>query len=143
MIGKYLIASYKDGARGEAGQYDCWGMARAARVELYGRQLLDSRGGEYQHDPDGFTARYREQIAEMVEVETPEPGTVVAVLRKKFICTHVALVVHDINGTGMGLHILDINPGRGARLIPLFRFLEEHRFRTIKYYDDKNLPQQA
>lgn len=143
MIAKYLMASYRDGARGEDGEYDCWGMARAARVELYGRQLLDSRGGEYQHDPSGFTARYREQIAEMVEVEKPVPGAVVAVLKKKLICMHVALVVHDINGTGMGLHILDINPGRGARLIPLFRFLEEHKLRTLKYYDDKSLSQQA
>lgn len=143
MIAKYLMASYKDGARGEDGQYDCWGMARAARVELYGRQLLDSRGGEYQHDPAGFTARYREQIAEMVEVENPVPGAVVAVLKKQRICMHVALVAHDINGTGMGLHILDINPGRGARLIPLFRFLEEHKLRTIKYYDDKSLSQSA
>lgn len=143
MIAKYLMASYRDGARGEDGEYDCWGMARVARVELYGRQLLDSRGGEYQHDPVGFTARYREQIAEMVEVEKPMPGSVVAVLKKKKICTHVALVVHDINGTGMGLHILDINPGRGARLIPLFRFLEENKLRTIKYYDDKSLSQQA
>lgn len=143
MIAKYLMASYRDGARGEGGEYDCWGMARAARVELYGRQLLDSRGGEYQHDPAGFTARYREQIAEMVEVEKPVPGSVIAVLKKKMICTHVALVVHDINGTGMGLHILDINPGRGARLIPLFRFLEENKLRTIKYYDDKSLSLQA
>ena len=143
MIAKYLMASYRDGARGEDGEYDCWGMARAARVELYGRQLLDSRGGEYQHDPAGFTARYREQIAEMVEIENPVPGAVVAVLKKKLICMHVALVTHDINGTGMGLHILDINPGRGARLIPLFRFLEEHKLRTIKYYDDKSLSQSA
>lgn len=143
MIAKYLMASYRDGARGEDGEYDCWGMARAARVELYGRQLLDSRGGEYQHDPSGFTARYREQIAEMVEIEKPVPGAVVAVLKKKLICTHVALVVHDINQTGMGLHILDINPGRGARLFPLFRFLEENKLRTIKYYDDKSLSKPA
>ena len=26
------------------------------RVDLYGRQLLGSRGGEYQHDPEGFTS---------------------------------------------------------------------------------------
>lgn len=140
VIEKYLTARYKDGARGEDGQFDCWGMCRAARVELYGRQLLDSRGGEYQHDPKGFTERYREQIAEMTEVESASPGVVVAVLRKKIICTHVALVVHDINNSGMGLHILDINPKRGPRLFPLFRFLEENKLRTIKYYDDKSLP---
>lgn len=110
-------------------------------MELYGRQMLDSRGGDYQYDPVGITARYRQQISEMVEVEKPAPGVVVAVLKKRKICMHVALVVHDINGTGMGLHILEINSGRGARLFPLFRFLEENKLRTIKYYDDKSLPQ--
>lgn len=143
MIAKYLMASYRDGARGEDGEYDCWGMARAARVELYGRQLLDSRGGEYQHNAAGFTVRYEKQILDMIEVVSPSPGSVIAVLRKGRILIHVALVVHDLNSSGMGLHVLDINPGRGARLIPLFRFLEEHKLRTIKYYDDKSLSQQA
>lgn len=143
MIATFLTAKYKIGARGENGFYDCWGLARAARVELYGRQLLDSRGGEYQHDVAEFTVRYRAQIAEMTEIQNPVPGAVAAVLKKKIICTHVALVVHDVNRTGMGLHILDINPGRGARIIPLFRFLEENKLRTIKYYDDKSLPESA
>lgn len=139
MIAKYLMASYRDGARGEDGEYDCWGLARAARVELYGRKLLPSRGGEYQHDPEGFTEHYKDQASQMVEIDTPVPGAMIAVLKKKVVCIHVALVVHDINKTGLGLHILDINPGRGARLLPLFRFLEEHTLRTIKYYDDPDL----
>ncbi len=37
MIERYLTAVYKDGARGEVvgGRvlYDCWGLARAARVD--------------------------------------------------------------------------------------------------------------
>lgn len=149
LVAKYLDAIYKDGARGEISpcgreMHDCWSMARAARVELYGRKLLASRGGEYQHDPAGFTARYREQIAEMVEIPEPVPGCVVAVLRRKLgICSHVGLVVHDMNRTGHGLHVLEINPGQNARMIPLYRFREANQLRVLKFYDDPSLSQQA
>ena len=149
VVAKYLDAIYKDGARGERSPcgrllLDCWGLARLARVELYGRQLLASRGGEYQHDPEGFTARYREQIAEMVEIQEPVPGCVVAVIRRRTgYCCHVGLVVHDMNRTGLGLHVLEINPGQNARMIPLYRFREANSLRVLKYYDDPGLPQQA
>lgn len=148
MIDRYLSAVYRDGARGELVDgrelFDCWGLARAARVDLYGRQLLGSRGGEYQHDPEGFTARYREQIAEMVEITEPVPGCVVAVIRRlSGYCTHVGLVVHDINRTGLGLHVLEINPGQNARLVPLYRFRESYQLRVLKFYDDPGLPQPA
>lgn len=139
MIKKYLTAVYKDGARGEDGFYDCWGMVREARVELYGRKLLPSRGGEYQYDPQGFTKHYDEQKSEMVEITEPVPGSVIAVLRKKYICTHVALVLHDLHNTGTGLQVLEINPKQGPRLWPLYRFLEANKIRTIKYYDDKSI----
>lgn len=148
MIERYLTAVYKDGARGEVvdGQllYDCWGLARAARVELYGRKLLASRAGEYLHDPEGFTAHYREQAAEMIEIPEPVPGCVVAVLRRRSgHCMHVGLVVHDINQTGLGLHVLEINPGQNARLLPIYRFREIHKLRVLKFYDDPDLSEQA
>lgn len=149
MINKYLTAVYKDGARGELTDdgrelHDCWSMARSARVDLYGRQLLASRGGEYQHDPAGFTERYLEQIAEMQEISDPTPGCVVAVLRRRTgVCSHVGLVTHDINETGHGLHILEINPRQNGRLIPLYRFREQHALRELKFYDDPGIPEQA
>lgn len=148
MIQRYLNARYRDGARGEimdgVEYFDCWGMTRAARVELYARQLLPSRGGEYQNDPDGFTAHYRSQVAEMVEVAEPVPGCVIAVLRRRLgICSHVALVTHDINRTGLGLHVLEINPGQNARLLPLYRFRELYSLRVLRFYDDPDLSESA
>lgn len=147
MIKKYLNAIYKDGARGELGEdgrllLDCWGMTRLARVELYGRKLLSSRGGEYQHDPQGFTEQYKEQVAtEMQEIQEPVAGCFVAVLRKRSgMCTHVGLVVHDINKTGQGLHVLEINPNQNAKLIPLYRFREAYPLRELKFYDDTGIP---
>ena len=62
----------------------------------------------------------------------------VAVLRGR-LCTHVALVVHDIHARGTGLQVLDINPGAQARLQPLYWFLEQNKGRVVKYYDDKDL----
>lgn len=144
-LDKYLSAVYKDGARGEISvcgreMHDCWSMARAARVELYGRKLLDSRGGEYQHDPQGFTDHFKQQSSKMVEINQPVAGCVVAVLRRRSgICTHVGLVVHDINRTGQGLHVLEINPNQNARLIPLYRFREAYLLRELKCYDDTGL----
>ena len=147
MIAKYLTAVYKDGARGEITEdgrllLDCWALVRMARVELYDRKLLGSHGGEYQHDPVGFTDRYREQTDARHELSTPVAGCFIAVLRKKYICTHVALVVHDMQRTGLGLHVLEINPQQNAKLWPLSRFLEAHALRTIKYYDDPCLSEQ-
>lgn len=130
---KYLKARYKDGARGEDGFYDCWGLVRAARHELFNRPLLPSYGGEYQRDPAGFTKHYNNQAQRMREIESPCPGAVVAVLRGK-ICIHVALVVEDNR-------VIEINPKTQARAIPLSRFKSDYAHRTIKYYDDQNLPE--
>lgn len=145
MIERYLKSVYKDGARGEIidGKihHDCWSLTRTARVELYGRPLLPSRGGEYQRDPKGFTRHYREQIADMNELTEPVPGAVIAVIKKRVVCIHVALVVHDINQTGLGLHVLEINPDGGARIIPLYRFMEWYSNREIEFYDDQDLPE--
>ncbi len=147
MITKYLTAVYKDGARGELTDdgremHDCWSLTRSARVELYGRKLLGSHGGEYRHDPVGFTERYKIQTDTMRELTEPVPGCFIAVLHKKHLCRHVALVVHDMQRTGLGLHVLEINPEQNARLWPLSRFLEENFLRTIKYYDDPCISEQ-
>ena len=141
MITKYLTAVYKDGGRGELTDdgrliLDCWGLVRMARVELYGRNLLGSHGGEYRHDPIGFATHYKKHTDYMIEISDPIPGCIIAVLHKKYICKHVALVVHDIQRTGLGLHVLEINPAQNAKLWPLSRFLNNNTLRTIRYYDD-------
>lgn len=139
-ITRFLFARYRDGARGEGGEYDCWGMTREARSVLYGRPMLPSFGGEYRRDAAGFTGHYEAQARHMQEINTPQAGCIAAVLRGR-LCLHVALVVHDIGRTGMGLHVLEINPEVGARIVPLSRFASEHKHpRIIKYYDDQNLP---
>lgn len=140
VINRFLTARYRDGGRGENNEYDCWGLTRSARVELYARRLLGSYGGQHRRDPAAFTKYYMEQAQTMREVEHPTPGCVIAVLKRRVVCTHVALVAHDAGNTGLGLHVLEINPGEQARLVPLYRFLESNQMRVVKFYDDKDLP---
>lgn len=147
MIEKYLRATYRDGGRCEIEKgkmySDCWGLVRAARSELYNRKILPKFGGEYRHDPAGFTAHYRAQAEKMEEISVARPGAIAAVLRRTGICQHVGLVIHDVNGTGHGLHVLEINPHQNARIVPLYRFCEAYPLRVIKFYDDPGLSEQA
>lgn len=143
MIKKYLLARYADGGRGEivdgVERYDCWGLTRTARVDLYGRRLLASRGGKCHHNLDMRTERYIAQAKDMQEIPRPVPGAIIAVLTRGGSLTHVALIVHDVNSTGFGLHALEMLES-GARIVPLYRFLEDCGTRTVKFYDDKSLP---
>ena len=135
---KYMTARYKDGARGETENgvllYDCWGLARAARHELYGKPLLASRAGEYLHDKRGMTRHYSEQASEMKETFNPDAGSVIAVLSHSGLCVHVAMLAADDK-------VLEMTPKSGVRLIPLRRFLAENSHRVIKFYDDPDISQ--
>lgn len=132
---KYLKSTYVDGGRGEGGGYDCWGLARAARHELYGRALLPERPGPHRLSVVDFQKNYQEQIKYLNKIETPVPGCMIAVLSGR-LCAHVALVVDDVQRSGLGLHVLETNPESGAELQPLSRFKRKYSNRTLHFYDD-------
>lgn len=132
---KYLSSTYKDGGRGENGQYDCWGLARAARHELYGRPLLPKRPGPHRLNIIDYQRHYNEQIKDLSKVEKPTPGCLVFVLDGR-LCGHVALVVDDVQRTGLGLHVIDTNPEGGAVLQSLNSYIKKHSNRTLHFYDD-------
>lgn len=129
----FLSAPYRDGARGKDGCYDCWGMTRSARSALYGLPLLPEFSTIDRTSPMAFNKWYG-KIAERSKVCQPKPGSVAAVMSGK-LCTHVALVTHDVNSTGLGLHVLETNPNIGAQFVPLQRFLENHYNRTVIFYE--------
>lgn len=133
----YLHCDYKDGARGPK-EFDCWGLVRDARTKLYKREMLPEFAGELRFNPAEFTRNYREQAKNMVEC-TAKAGAIAAIL-KRGICVHVALITHDIGGNTDKLYALEINPEIGARYISLRSFERAYSMRTIKYYDDKDLP---
>jgi hypothetical protein len=94
-----------------------------------GKRLLPSWGDVRNTEPKQFTRAYRTE-AEHMEQCRPEPGAIAAVMRGA-ICIHVALVV-EVAGR---LRILEINPTRGARCLPLAQWERDHL--KVIYYRDR------
>ncbi|MBF0675597.1 hypothetical protein [Pseudomonas sp.] len=127
-IDRYLRATYRDGARGPD-EYDCWGLARAVRHEVYGCRLLPS-WGHVRHDmPREFTRAYRNESAAMQEC-APEPGAIAAVFRGQIV-VHVGVVI-EVDG---GLAVFDI---RDISTSPRWQRIHdfESRYLRVLYYRD-------
>lgn len=129
MLTKYLSATYEDGARGP-GRYDCWGLVRAVRHEVFGLPLLPSFGAVRNTMPAAFTRAYEEQAALMEECQ-PEPGAIAAVFRGRIVI-HVAVII-EVDGA---LAVLEIRNDRtSARWLRIPDF--ESRYLRVIYYRDK------
>ncbi|MNM29956.1 hypothetical protein D3C76_481950 [compost metagenome] len=133
MFDKYLSSTYEDGGRGPA-RFDCWGMARAVRHEVYGLPLLPSWGYVRNTMPMEFTRAVNHEAAGMERCE-PEVGAIACVWRGD-ICIHVALIV-EAEGR---LHGLEMKPS-GATIKPLRRFQDQYL--KVSYHRDRILPEQA
>lgn len=118
-VNKYLSCQYKDGARGPI-FFDCWGLVRLVRHVELGLRLLPEYGALRNTDPREFTRAYEEESS-IMEQCAPESGAIAAVMVGR-ICVHVALVIDSPDG----LRILEINPSRGPRCLPLHRWLRDH-----------------
>jgi len=123
----YLVATYEDGARGPA-KYDCWGLCREVRNLHCGKRLLPSFGAIRNTQPKEFTRAYQQESANMEECK-PEHGAIAAVFRGP-LCIHVAVIIELENG----LHALEINPKKGARLMRVSDF--ESQYLRVIYYRD-------
>lgn len=127
-VNKYLSCTYEDGARGPD-KHDCWSMVRTARHAELGKRLLASYGNLRNTNPREFTRAYEEESSVM-ELCEPEDGAIAAVLIGR-VCVHVALVVESPEG----LQILEINPTRGPRFMPLHKWLRDHV--TVTFHRDR------
>ena len=83
-------ATYKDGGRGPR-EWDCWGLSRHLRHELYGRQLLSSWGEIRADNYRQMTGAYGEALPVLLEC-TPCPGA-------------LALAWRPFSGTMLVVHI--------------------------------------
>lgn len=128
FVNKYLSCAYEDGGRGPS-NFDCWGLVRTVRHEDLGKRLLPSHGALRNTSPREFTKAYEEEAALMEQCE-PEEGAIAAVMVGR-ICVHVAVVL----GSPDGLLVLEINPSRGARCLPLHRWLRDHS--TVTFHRDR------
>lgn len=126
----YMLTKYKDGARGENGLYDCWGLARHVRHFVYGKSLLSEFAGVDRFVPKSLAKSCKEQIKTLKEIKTPVAGAVVAVY-KKGLCVHVAVCVEN-NGE---IEIMDTNPATNTQVFSIPRFIRPYGECEIKYYD--------
>lgn len=133
MFDRYLDATYEDGARGPA-RFDCWGLVRAVRHEVFGLPLMPSWGYVRNTMPREFT-RAVNQEADAMERCDPEAGAIACIWRGD-ICIHVALIV-EVDGR---LHGLEMKPA-GATIKPLRRFQDQYL--KVSYHRDRILSEQA
>ncbi len=129
MIDKYLATDYVKHGR-HYPEYDCYGIVRDARAEMFGRSVLPS----YQEiDPAdkgrltaaAFDIRERHEFAEV----RARPGAIATAWRAK-LCVHVGLVVE----ADARLWILETDEGIGPSLTRLSTF--ESRYTRVVYYDN-------
>lgn len=133
MIEKYMRAPYREGARGPIA-FDCWGLCRALRHDLFGLPWLPTLGAVGKGKVRENTKAYHLLRGSMEEC-APEPGAIAAVLRGTALL-HVGTVIRSEGR----LKVLDTNPG-GARIQSTGEF--EAAYPRVVYYRDRVFPEQT
>ncbi|GHC19538.1 hypothetical protein [Aidingimonas halophila] len=135
MLQPYLDSAYLDGGRGDVvsgqRQYDCYGLTRAIRHEVYGLPLLPSYGGISADDKRGLTEACRHEAGAFTPGKKWSPGAIATVWKKhgdEPLCTHVAVCV-DLDGRR---GVLETSASTGPRWLSVAAF--ERQYLTIIYY---------
>lgn len=133
MIERYLQSSYKEGGRGPM-EFDCWGLVRLARHQLYGLPLLPSFGAICPDDKNSLTRAAQHTISQHLQPSRAMPGAIASCWRGR-LCLHVGLVV-VLDGR---LGVLEID----KRISPHWQRLSdfESRHLRVEYYHDQDIPQ--
>lgn len=130
-LNELLQVPYMPNGRSVEGA-DCYGLARMARVYLFGKPWMASHGSVDGSDKEAMTEAQKEW-AKGFRVVDPYPGAIATAWRGS-LCKHVGIVV-DVDNRRMILETDE--PGktdRGPRLTPIRYF--EQRFLKVVYYDD-------
>lgn len=129
MINDYLLTRYKPGGRGPD-VFDCWGLVRAAKVELFGGAQLPACASTLPGNIAGLTREvdHVTTACALREVEAI-PGSIATAWRGK-LCVHVGLVV-DADGSRW---ILETDVESGPCLTRIAKF--EQRYTRVAYYAD-------
>lgn len=126
-LNDFIGKEYEDGGRGPD-TFDCWGLARAVRHQIYELPMLPSFGHVRPTMAVEFTRACKEVSSGMSKCE-PEAGAVAAVFRGK-VCTHVAVVV-EIDGA---LAVMEATSQTNCRWLRVPDF--ERRYLKVEYYRD-------
>lgn len=124
-----ITATYKDGGRGPC-LFDCWGLTRFARSELYNTALLPSYGHISAEDKRKLTRACAEVIKECVFEQSDAHAGSIATVWKQGACIHIALVIEKEGR----LAVLEINEKTGIRTPYIEEFERLHS--DIRYFND-------
>lgn len=123
-LNRYMLSEYKDGARGELingiPHYDCWGIVRAIRHEVFGLPLMPSWGHISAEDKRGMSHALGEAEALIKPCEAVQ-GAIACVLHDR-VLLHVGIVIN----TSRCLAVLETTPTSGTRTLPLHVFEQTH-----------------
>ena len=125
---RFLNTRYVDGGRGPD-EYDCYGLVRAVRHEVFHFPLLPSHAEVAPADKDAMTA-VCQQIIDCTDLKecSPKEGAIAAAWAAR-LCVHVGIVVQ---GDGR-LWILETDKSTGPCRTPLRVF--ENRYTRVTYHD--------
>ncbi|MGH8010288.1 MAG: hypothetical protein ACREQ3_25110 [Candidatus Binatia bacterium] len=125
---KFLNTRYVEGGRGPH-EYDCWGLVRAVRHEVFHFPLLPSHSEVAPTDKDAMTAVCQEIIdcAGLKEC-TAQEGAIAAAWAAR-LCMHVGIVV-QADGR---LWVLETDKPTGPCMTPVRVF--ENRYTRVTYHD--------
>lgn len=131
-VDRYLRTRYVPGGRGPD-EFDCWGLVRDARQQLFGLPLLPSYGAITPDDKAGLTRACTDTVLQYLEPCKPARAAIATAWRAR-LCVHVGLVV-QADGR---LWVLETDTPGGPCLTPLRLF--ENRYLRVIYYADKSFP---
>lgn len=128
MIQHYLATTYRRYGRGPD-SFDCWGLVRDARVQMFGKPLLASYGEVGGQMAREMTEAVNATIQRHLQPCKPLPGAIAMGWRGR-LCVHVGIVV-EADGRPW---VLETDSGTGPVLSRIKDF--EARFLKVTYYDD-------
>lgn len=133
-LNRYLASIYRDGGRGPV-EYDCWGLARAVRNEIYGCSLLREWGYVDPNSKRQVTGAWKKALP-LLERSQPSLGALACVFRGRLLL-HLGVIVD----ADRGLSVLETLPATGPRILPISRF--ERIYQCVEYWNDLNISKQA
>lgn len=134
---RLLSTKYKEGARGPD-EFDCWGLVRAARIELFGYPALPLLSDVAPRDFKSIASAHattRDMLG-FTELANPVPGCIVMAWRGS-LCVHVGIAVR-VDGRML---ILETDADTGPVLTDPMQF--KRRYSRVVFYENQDLQRPA
>ena len=128
ILADLLKTKYAHQAQSE-GEYNCWGLVRLARKELFNRPDLPSHSDINATDKRRLSTAAAEVIdGYLIEIDEPREGAIVAAYQGR-LCVHVGIIISVDNR----LVVLETDTPTGPVLTRLETFVV--RYYIVAFYD--------